>query len=101
VLFRSLHELCKRFGETRVQRVNENEYDFIVRNRDRSIRYYVDAKTTARGIGNSDNIPFYMRYAQWNFLPREDVQGKYIIARVFKSGEQFGVRFLNVRPEDW
>lgn len=96
-----LHELCKRFGETRVQRVNENEneYDFIVRNRDRSIRYYVDAKTTARGIGNSDNIPFYMRYAQWNFLPREDVQGKYIIARVFKSGEQFGVRFLNVRPE--
>lgn len=95
------HELCKRFGEEKVKWVKENEYDFIVYNGDGTVRYYVDAKTTARGINNSDNVPFFMRHAQWNFLPKKKVRGRYVIARVFKQGNNYGIRFLNIRPEDW
>lgn len=93
------YELCRRFGEDYVEWINEDAYDFKVINRDKSVRYYIDAKTTNKGIGNSDNVPFYMRYSQWNFLPKEDVMGKYLIARVFKNGENFKVRFLNIKPE--
>ncbi len=93
------YELCRRFGEDYVEWINEDAYDFKVINKDKSVRYYIDAKTTNKGIGNSDNVPFYMRYSQWNFLPKEDVMGKYLIARVFKNGESFKVRFLNIKPE--
>jgi hypothetical protein len=94
------HILCKLFGKNYVEWIDENAYDFKVMNQDNTVRYYVDAKTTSRGIGNSDNIPFYMRYSQWDFLPKEQVIGKYLIARVFKKAGSYEVRFLNVKPEN-
>jgi len=93
------YELCRRFGKDYVEWINEDEYDFRVVNRDRTVRYYIDAKTTNKGIGNSDNVPFYMRYSQWIFLPKDEVMGKYLIARVFKNEGNFKVRFLNIKPE--
>ena len=92
--------LCNLFGKENVEWSKQNEFDFKVFNTDKSIRYFIDAKTTSYGISNSDNVPFYMRTSQWRFLPREDVRNKYLIARVFKTGEQFDIRFLNIKPEN-
>lgn len=93
------YKLCEIFGKERVEWINEDAYDFLVLNKDKSVKYFIDAKTTNKGIGNSDKVPFFMRYSQWNFLPNEEVKGKYIIARVFREGEKFNVRFLNIMPE--
>lgn len=92
--------LCNLFGNDNVEWSKQNEFDFRVFNIDKSTRYYIDAKTTSYGISNSDNVPFYMRTSQWNFLPKEEVKNKYLIARVFKTGEQFSIRFLNIKPEE-
>lgn len=94
--------LCDIFGKKNVEWTRAPEYDFKVFNADsiRSIRYYVDAKTTGKGIANSDFVPFFMRYRQWLFLEKEESKDKYLIARVFKSNGQCNVKFLNVLLED-
>jgi hypothetical protein len=66
------HQLCQIFGEKRVLWENKPEYDFRVLERDLNrTKYYIDAKTTGTGIANSDNVPFFMRTAQWRFLDKQ------------------------------
>ena len=90
-------ELCKIFGEDRVLQENKSEYDFRILEKDlKSTKYYIDAKTTAKGIANTDNVPFYMRTAQWNFLEKERAFNKYIIARVYKNGSAFKVKYVKI-----
>lgn len=91
--------LCKLFGDDNVEWSKQNEYDFTIFNSDKTIKYYVDAKTTASGISNSDNVPFFMRTSQWRFLPTDEAKNKYLIARIFKNNDSFDVRFLNIKPE--
>ena len=87
------------FGDDNVEWSKQNEYDFTIFNSDKTIKYYVDAKTTASGISNSDNVPFFMRTSQWRFLPTDEAKNKYLIARIFKNNDSFDVRFLNIKPE--
>lgn len=63
---------------------NEPRYDFEITLNDQ-IYCYCDAKTTRRGINNSDSIPFFMRKSQWVFLKSLDSCIPYFIARVFAS----------------
>jgi hypothetical protein len=93
-------ELCKIFGEDRVKWDNKSEYDFRVFESDMvTTKYFVDAKTTMSGLGNTDNVPFYMRTAQWRFLEDQDAYGKYIIARLEKKGINFNVKYLKIGIE--
>jgi hypothetical protein len=62
----------------------EARFDFEVKHKGRTV-LFVDAKTTMRGISNSDSIPFFMRNSQWEFLPTIEIGVKYLIARVFKK----------------
>ena len=62
----------------------EPRYDFEITLNDQ-IYCYCDAKTTRRGINNSDSIPFFMRKSQWVFLKSLDSCTPYFIARVFAS----------------
>ena len=64
----------------------EPRFDFEVKHKGRTV-LFVDAKTTMRGISNSDSVPFFMRKSQWEFLPTIDIDVKYLIARVFKKEE--------------
>jgi len=90
-------ELCKIFGENRVLWEDKSEYDFRILEKDlTSTKYYIDAKTTAKGIANTENVPFYMRTAQWNFLEKERVFNKYVIARVYKNGNTFRVKYVKI-----
>jgi hypothetical protein len=91
-------ELRKIFGKDRVLWENKSEYDFRILNRDlETTQYYIDAKTTAKGIANTVNVPFYMRTAQWNFLEKEKALNKYLIARVYKKGGEFGVKYMKIK----
>jgi len=62
----------------------EARFDFEIKHKGRTV-LFVDAKTTMRGISNSDSIPFFMRNSQWDFLPTIETEVKYLIARVFKK----------------
>ncbi len=62
----------------------EPRFDFEVKRNTKTLMY-VDAKTTNRGLSNSDSIPFFMRRSQWEFLPTLNESIKYVIARVFKG----------------
>lgn len=91
------NDLKKKFGEKRVIWKDASEYDFIVLEKDiKTVKYYIDAKTTGKGIANADNVPFFMQMAQWNFLDAEEAKEKYIIARVFKKEESFNVKYLKL-----
>lgn len=91
------HQLCQIFGEKRVLREGKSEYDFRVLEKDFiTTKYFIDAKTTGKGIANSDNVPFFMRTAQWVFLNKQQASDKYIIARVFKNGETIDVKYLRL-----
>ncbi len=93
-------QLCKIFGTERVKREDRPEYDFRVLEKDLDqTKYYIDAKTTASGIANSDNVPFYMRMAQWRFLDSQQAHDKYIIARVFKNGGSFDVKYIKLEKQ--
>ena len=61
---------------------NEPCYDFEILKNGETICYY-DAKTTSRGLNNSDSIPFFLRKSQWNFLSALSDNTPYYIARVF------------------
>lgn len=94
------HQLCTVFGKDRVLWEGKPEYDFIILEEDRkTIKYYVDAKTTAKGIANSENVPFYMRIAQWRFLDQQQATNKYIIARVFRDNGRIDVKYLKLNKE--
>jgi hypothetical protein len=90
-------QLCELFGENRVLWENKSEYDFRILEQDlQSTKYYIDAKTTGKGIGNLENVPFYMRVAQWDFLDREQAFDKYVIARVYKENTDFNVKYVKI-----
>jgi hypothetical protein len=91
--------LVAKFGEQNVEwssQQGEHQYDFKVFNIDGSVRYFIDVKTTKRGMANSDSIPFFMRYSQWNFLDRTESLDKYFLARVFTEGDAFKAKFLKI-----
>lgn len=71
----------------------EARFDFEVKHKGRTF-LFVDAKTTMRGISNSDSIPFFMRNSQWNFLPTIEIEVKYLIARVFKKDNS--IKYLQI-----
>lgn len=94
------HQLCQIFGEDRVLWEDKSEYDFRILEGDRKqTMYFIDVKTTGRGIANSDNVPFFMRKAQWNFLSKKQALDKYVIARIFKSNEKLDVRYLKLNVQ--
>ncbi len=96
-----IHQLLEKiFGADNVDYVDAPEYDFKIYHPDKSVRYYIDAKTTGNGIANSDNVPFFMRNRQWRFLENEEAKKKYLISRVFKNGTSFDVKFLNILLEE-
>ena len=89
IVFNDLRKKYKQSDNYEViwaSRKGEARFDFEVRHKEKTV-LYVDAKTTLRGIANSDSIPFFMRNSQWEFLPLIDDSAKYLIARVFKSEE--------------
>lgn len=91
------YQLCQIFGENRVLWEDKSEYDFRILNQDLdSTKYFIDAKTTGKGIANSENVPFYMRMAQWDFLERKQAFDKYVIARVYKNGSGFNVKYVKI-----
>jgi len=71
----------------------EARFDFEVKLKNETV-FYIDAKTTMRGIANSDSIPFFMRNSQWEFLPTIDGTAKYLIARVFKGDQS--IKYLQI-----
>jgi hypothetical protein len=90
-------QLCQIFGEDRVLWEDKTEYDFRILETDlEKTKYYIDAKTTGKGIANTENVPFYMRTAQWHFLDREQAFDKYVIARVYKNGSGFDVKYVKI-----
>lgn len=94
------HQLCQIFGEKRVLWEDKSEYDFRVLEKDLiTTKYYIDAKTTGKGIANSDNVPFFMRTAQWTFLDKQQVIDKYIIARIFKNGGTIDVKYIRLNKQ--
>ena len=91
--------LVAKFGEQYVEwssQQGEHQYDFKIFHLDRSVRYFIDVKTTKRGMANSDSIPFFMRYSQWNFLDSIESSDKYFLARVFTEVGDFKVKFLKI-----
>lgn len=94
------HQLCHIFGEHRVLWENKSEYDFRVLEKDlTTTKYFIDAKTTGKGIANSDNVPFFMRIAQWKFLDNQQATDKYIIARIFKNDGTIEVKYLKLNKQ--
>lgn len=71
----------------------EARFDFEVKHKGRTV-LFVDAKTTMRGISNSDSVPFFMRNSQWDFLPTIETEVKYLIARVFKK--ENAIKYLQI-----
>lgn len=69
-------------------------YDFEILKNNQPYAY-CDAKTTIRGIANSDSIPFFMRMSQWQFLQGLDDSLPYYVARVFiKDGSR--IKYLRI-----
>ncbi len=90
-------QLCQIFGEDRVLWEDKSEYDFRILETDLDkTKYYIDAKTMGKGIANTENVPFYMRRAQWHFLDRKQAFDKYVIARVYKKGSGFDVKYVKI-----
>ena len=93
-----LHSRLRQiFGKDRVLWEDKSEYDFRILETDLDkTKYYIDAKTTGKGIANTENVPFYMRTAQWNFLDKEQAFDKYVIARVYRNGSEFDVKYVKI-----
>jgi DNA-binding sugar fermentation-stimulating protein len=75
--------------------MNEPRFDYEIKKGSESV-WFVDAKTTVRGISNADSIPFFMRKSQWDFLQTEKADGRYIIARVFLGDQHTGIKYLEI-----
>ncbi len=78
----------------------EARFDFQVFNVDQTTRFFIDVKTTSRGISNANSIPFFMRLSQWNFLDENESKDKYYIARVFKHNGELKAKFLKINKGD-
>jgi hypothetical protein len=90
-------QLRQIFGEDRVLWEDKSEYDFRILKTDLDkTKYYIDAKTTRKGIANTENVPSYMRTAQWYFSDREQAFDKYVTARVYKNGSGFDVKYVKI-----
>ncbi len=94
-------ELKKEYPEDDGYRViwasrdeNEPRYDFRIEKNEKVVSYY-DAKTTNRGLGNSDSIPFFMRKSQWLFLQNLGDSIPYYVARVFMADNN-SIRFMRI-----
>lgn len=81
-------------------RSGEARFDFQVLNPDKTTRFYIDVKTTSRGISNANSIPFFMRLSQWDFLDESESKDKYYIARVFKHNGELKAKFLKINKGD-
>lgn len=81
-------------------RNGEARFDFQVLNPDNTTRFYIDVKTTSRGIANANSIPFFMRLSQWNFLDDNESKDKYYIARVFRHNGDLKAKFLKINKGD-
>lgn len=95
-------DLKKKFPEYQGYKViwsskelNECRFDFEIRYQENT-KYFIDAKTTIRGISNSDSIPFFMRKSQWSFIKTNDAKKKYLLARVFLQNESHQVNYLSI-----
>lgn len=73
---------------------NEPCYDFKIIYNGTIICYY-DAKTTTRGLSNSDSIPFFLRKSQWKFLNQLPEDKAYYIARVF-IGDNGNIQYVRI-----
>ena len=94
-------ELKKRYPESDGYNViwssrvdHEPRYDFKIE-KNGSVFCYCDAKTTSRGICNSDSIPFYLRMSQFNFLQQLEDSIPYYVARVFVA-DNYQIRFFRL-----
>lgn len=76
----------------------ESRYDFEIK-KNGTAWIYIDAKTTNKGIDNADSVPFFMRKAQWDFLPNLQSHQMYLVARVFYSENLTVVRWLKLKNE--
>ena len=72
---------------------NEPCFDFEIKKGGQTVCYY-DAKTTSRGLANSNSIPFFLRKSQWEFLKTLD-DIPYYVARVF-LGDGGKIKYLQV-----
>lgn len=96
--------LLKRFKDDSTVQViwsaqqGETRFDFEIK-RNGTSWIFIDAKTTNKGINNADSVPFFMRKAQWDFLPTLKPQEMYIIARVFFTENTTAVRWLKLKDE--
>lgn len=77
---------------------NEPCYDFEIM-RNGQPYCYCDAKTTRRGMANSDSIPFFMRKSQWDFLQSLKDNMPYYIARVFVANNN-QIKYIRISSED-
>jgi hypothetical protein len=87
LVFNDLRQKYKQTDSYEViwaSKIGEARFDFEVKHKGKTV-LFVDAKTTMRGISNSDSVPFFMRNSQWDFLPTIGIEVKYLIARVFKT----------------
>ncbi|WP_165153985.1 sacsin N-terminal ATP-binding-like domain-containing protein [Parabacteroides sp. ZJ-118] len=73
---------------------DEPRYDFEVKKGEQTI-CFCDAKTTMRGVANSDSIPFFMRKSQWLFLQELECDIPYYIARVF-NGDNGKIIYMHI-----
>jgi hypothetical protein len=95
------NDLRKQYPVTKGYKViwaskDENEpcYDFrVVKNN--SVICYYDAKTTKRGMANTDSIPFFMRRSQWDFLQSLNDGTPYYIARLF-MGDNSSIIYMQI-----
>ena len=94
-------ELRKRYPESEGYRVtwssrdsHEPRFDFKIE-KDGNLYCYCDAKTTSRGIDNTDSIPFFLRKSQYLFLEELQDTIPYYIGRVFVS-DNYQVRFFRL-----
>lgn len=78
----------------------ESNFDFEIR-KNNIPWIYIDAKTTNKGIANSDTVPFFMRRGQWEFLPTLNKEQIYFIARIFiNEANSMSVKFLKIKSEE-
>ena len=95
-------DLKKKFPEFQGYKViwsskenHEARFDFELLYKEET-KFYIDAKTTVRGMANSDSIPFFMRKSQWNFLSTDAAAEKYVIARVFLKDASQKINYLSI-----
>lgn len=94
-------ELRKRYPESEGYHVtwssrdyHEPRFDFKIE-KNGNLYCYCDAKTTSRGIENTDSIPFFLRKSQYLFLEELKDTIPYYIGRVFVS-DNYKVRFFRL-----